>query len=105
MGWELLQAPPLGPFDVRVRYSDSTGGKRSDTFHVDVSELEGLSLNRPPDVDLVEAVKEISKQLGKWSTERLRVETMTVQERERQNAARAKEMQEKIAARKAGQEI
>lgn len=65
MGHTLLHEPRLKPFNVRIDYKGANGKAHSSTYRIDITDLEGVFIGKPTDVELVEAVREISKALGK----------------------------------------
>ena len=53
------------PFEVKVTYLGTIGGKKTDRYVIDFSELEGiLQLGKPPLYEIADSVKDLARRLG-----------------------------------------
>jgi hypothetical protein len=96
MGFDLLAEPKLAPFRVEVRYEDIKGMAYTDQFEIDVIAFQGLiRLGVPADEEIAKSVELIAKTLDRIARGGLQVETITVQEREKLNEARRKQIDER----------
>lgn len=101
MGHELLEAPRLKPFEVKVTYD---GQKKGEQFLIDISQFEGLiRLGKPPEEGIAAGVTQIAKVLDSWSRNRLLVEAISTPEKERRDKERYRQMQERRAPGKGRQ--
>lgn len=99
---DLLQEPKLKPFKVIIEYRDSRNKKYRCNFQLDPSEYEGLmSVGRPAEQEIAEALKKIASSIGNWTSDssRLKVETITIEEKEKRQEETIRRMEERARAR------
>jgi hypothetical protein len=85
-GPDLLKEPPLKPFVVELTYADTRGRRRTTRFDLDIAQFKGiLTIGRPADHEIAEALKQIAERIREWSNgfNRLKVEVITTNEAER----------------------
>jgi len=61
LAWDLLRDNPLPPFQARLSYEDLSGGQYESNFSIDVLELQGLGVNKSPQMRMVAALEAIAK--------------------------------------------
>lgn len=72
MGWDLLKAPIIQPFDVEVSYEDMVGNRHRATFRIDIGQFKGLGrLGRPADERIADSLEKIEKVVGHQVNSRL----------------------------------
>jgi hypothetical protein len=83
MGPNLISPEWLRPFRVTVQYKNLQGLPRSSTALLDVRQFEGMvTLGRPPEFEVADALKKIAENTDRWSgrARRLKVEVITTRE-------------------------
>jgi hypothetical protein len=103
MGWDLLAAPEIKPFEVEITYEDLKGSKHSGRYKIDAAQFGGLHrVGKPPEQEIVDHLKTIASVLEGWSHRRLQVETMSVTER-REHDQQVMQAMEDRRARRSGE--
>ena len=96
-GHHLFKQPRLQPFDVHVDYENMAGKPQRSTYRLDVSQFDGLvTLGRPAEQEVAEALKKIERHFGHFASgfRRLKVETITTEAAERAFAEQVNDWRE-----------
>ena len=102
MGWDLLAAPRLNPFEIELSFEDLTGSKHSTRFKLDVAQFDGMGrLGDTPDEQIADSLRKIVSVMEGCSHRRLQVEAMSVTER-REHDQRFREMIEERRGNRGG---
>ena len=82
----LLSEPPLSPLNLSISYEDDDGRLFKVSYSLDPARFEGLSaINSAPFHEIAVVLGKISNEMSKWTSgfDRLKVETISTQDRQR----------------------
>lgn len=82
-GPALFEGGVLKDFKIHVHFENSKGVKKTNVSAASIKMFEGFGqLGTPPQVEIAQALRKISKELGGWGSgsRRLKVQTITRQE-------------------------
>ncbi len=108
-GWDLMSEDnPLPPFRVELSYANLRGTRFGPVVSddLDVSQFEGALAGTPPDERVADAVEKIEKHLEHFGSgfKRLHVETITAEERRKQDEERRARWDQQVEAVEAAQD-
>jgi hypothetical protein len=104
---DILQTSPLDDFDITVRFDDMYGNARANVCKASVMDFVGQGrAGTPPEYVVAESLKSIADEIAQWSSgfKRLKVQTLTAEEEERQQREQLDAVQARRAARDAPNE-
>jgi hypothetical protein len=100
---DMFKPGPPKDFKVHIRYEDMKGRSHSREYKASVSDLEGFRrIGEPPEYTAAEALKGIKDEITQWGSgfKRLKVETVTTAEEQKQSRERHEQYLARKQARK-----
>lgn len=99
--FDLLEEPRLRPVTIRVSYQNSRGKKFSEITHIDISQYDGLAGQIETPLKIISSsIKKIEQTMSGWNMSRLKVETITSAENQKQREEWRKKAQAEREAKR-----